>query len=83
VKRLDYAEPAVLRGILTALLALAASLGFVIPADLTGAAEGLIPAVAFLLPLVQAWWTRRAVYSPATHNAELGKVAAGLRDGPA
>jgi hypothetical protein len=83
VKRLDYSEPAVLRGILTALLALAASLGLVIPADLTAAAEGLIPAVAFLLPLVQAWWTRQSVYSPATHNEQLGKAAAGLSDGPA
>jgi hypothetical protein len=83
VKRLDYSEPSVLRGILTAVFALVASLGFVATDDVKGAAEALIPVAAFLIPLVQSWWTRQSVYSPATHNEQLGKAAAGLTDGPA
>lgn len=65
-KHLDFTEPAVLRGIVTALLALAASLGFVIPADLSGAAQALVPTVAFVVPMAQALWTRARVSSPAT-----------------
>ena len=65
-KKLEYTEPAVLRGVLVALGALAASLGFVATDEIKGAAEGLIPVVAFLVPLVQSLWTRQAVYSPET-----------------
>lgn len=83
MSRLNYAEPSVLRGILTALVALAASLGFVIPADLSSAAEGLIPVVAFLVPLIQSLWTRQAVVSPQTHAEALGAAEARLRNGPA
>lgn len=75
VSRLNYTEPSVLRGIVTAVLALAAALGFVIPANLTGAAEALIPVLAFLIPLIQSVWTRAAVYAPATVEA-LGRHAA-------
>jgi hypothetical protein len=73
--KLEYTEPSVLRGIVTAVLALAAALGFVVPADLTGAAEALIPVLAFLIPLAQSLWTRAAVYAPATVDA-IGRHAA-------
>lgn len=63
-KKLNYAEPAVLRGIITAVLALAAALGFVVPADLSSTAEALIPVLAVLVPLLQSAWTRMAVFSP-------------------
>lgn len=66
VRKLDYTEPSVLRGVVTSALALAASLGFVATDDVKGAAEGLIPVVAFLLPLLQSLWTRAAVFSPKT-----------------
>ncbi len=81
--RLNYAEPSVLRGIVTAVIALAAALGFVATDEIKGAAEALIPLAAFLIPLVQSLWTRQAVVSPRTHAEKLGAQAAGLRNGPA
>lgn len=76
MKRLNYSEPAVLRGIITALLALAASLGFVATDEIRGFAEGLIPVLAFLIPLVQSFWTRQAVVSPETLDRAVGRHAA-------
>jgi hypothetical protein len=72
-KSLNFREPAVLRGIITALVALAASLGVVVSDDVTGAAEGLIPVVAFVLPLLQSVWTRAAVFSPKTVEQIAGR----------
>jgi hypothetical protein len=79
VKRLNlaYNEPAVLRGIVTALITLAASLGFVVTDDVKGAAEALIPVAAFLIPLAQSLWTRRAVVPAAKHVDQLAQVASG------
>jgi hypothetical protein len=51
--------------------------------DVTGAAEGLIPVAAVLIPLVQSLWTRAAVFSPKTFQETVGKHAAGLSNGPA
>jgi len=82
-RKLNYTEPSVLRGIITAVLALAAALGFAATDEIKGAAEALIPLAAVLIPLVQSFWTRQAVYSPQTHAETLGKHAAGLADGPA
>ena len=76
MSRLNYTEPAVLRGIITALIALAASLGFVATDEIKGVAEAIIPIVAFVVPLVQSFWTRQAVVSPATHDDSLGRHAA-------
>jgi hypothetical protein len=76
-RKLKYNEPSVLRGIVTAALALAASLGFVATDEIKGAAEGLIPVVAFLVPLVQSLWTRRAVVPAEKHVDQLAQVAAG------
>jgi len=71
--KLNYAEPSVLRGIVTAVVALAASLGFVTSTDIQGVAEGLIPVAAFVIPLVQSLWTRAAVFSPKTVDQAAGK----------
>lgn len=76
MKKLNYAEPAVLRGIIAALVSLAASLGFVIPADITGAAEAAIPVLSFLIPLGLSLWTRAAVFAPKTVDAITGRHAA-------
>jgi hypothetical protein len=67
--KLNYTEPSVLRGIVTALIALAASLGFVVTDDVQGAAEALIPIAAVVLPLLQSLWTRAAVWSPKSVGA--------------
>lgn len=63
-KRLNFTEPAVLRGVITAVLALAASFGLVSSTDVQGVAEVLIPLAAVLLPLLQSVWTRGAVFAP-------------------
>lgn len=76
IRKLNFTEPAVLRGVVTALIALAASLGFVATDEIKGFAEGLIPVVAFLIPLLQSVWTRAAVFSPATVDDLPGKHAA-------
>jgi hypothetical protein len=72
--RLNYAEPAVLRGIVTAVVALAASLGFVTSTDaVDGAADVLVPIVSFLLPLLQSLWTRASVFAPKTVDQVAGR----------
>lgn len=73
LKKLNFTEPAVFRGIVTAVIALAASLGFVATDDIKGAAEALIPIAAVLIPLAQSLWTRRSVFAPASVS---GKHAA-------
>jgi hypothetical protein len=82
-KRINWTEPAVLRGVITAIIALLASIGVVVSNDVTGAAEGLIPVAAVLIPLAQSLWTRAAVFSPKTFQETVGKHAAGLSNGPA
>lgn len=76
-RKLNYTEPAVLRGIFTALALLAGSIGFVNTDTITGAGEVIIPVVAFVLPLVQALWTRRNVVPAAKHVDQLAQVASG------
>lgn len=75
-KRLNYSEPAVLRGIVAALVALAAALGFSVSTEINGAAEVLIPVIAFVLPLAQSLWTRAAVFAPKSVDVLVGKHAA-------
>jgi len=65
-KSLNFREPSVLRGVLTALLAFLAAIGVVVTDDVKGAAEALIPIAAVVIPLVQSLWTRAAVFSPKT-----------------
>jgi len=62
----DFTEPARLLAAATAVVALAASLGLVLPADLPTTAEVLVPIVAALLPLIQGEATRAVVASPRT-----------------
>lgn len=76
LQKLDYSEPAVLRGIIAAALALAAALGFVATDEIEGAAEGLIPIAALLIPLIQSWATRQAVVSPQTSDAKVAQALA-------
>lgn len=75
IKKLDYREPAVLRGIALAALALAGSLGVVIPEDLPGRIDVLIVGGATFFPLVQAVWTRFAVWSPKAKDAAVAAAA--------
>lgn len=75
-RKLDYREPAVLRGILTAVVALAAAIGFVNTDDIEGVGEALIPILAVGIPLVQAIWTRFAVWSQKSVDELPGKHAA-------
>lgn len=75
-KRLNYTEPAVLRGIVTAVIALLAALGFANTDEIEGVAEKLLPVVALVLPLLQSVWTRFAVFSPKTVDDMPGKHAA-------
>jgi len=72
-RKLNWTEPSVLRGVITAVIALLASLGIVASDDIKGAAEGLIPVAAFVIPLVQSLWTRAAVFSPKTVAEKAGK----------
>lgn len=75
-QKLNYAEPAVIRGIVTALIALAAALGFVVTDNVRDTAEALIPVLAFVIPLLQSLWTRAAVFSPKTVAELPGKHTA-------
>lgn len=80
---LNYAEPSRVRAVVTAVLALCAALGIVLPFDLPGIAEALLLLVAAILPLVQGEATRAAVVSP--QRADLiaqGRAGTGLHDGP-
>lgn len=79
----NYAEPARLRSITAAVVALVASLGLTLPFDLPGIIEAAIPLLAFLVPLIQGEATRAAVVSP--QRADLiaaGRATTGLADGP-
>lgn len=80
----EYTEPSRVRAIVTAVVALAAALGIVLPFDLPGLAEAAIGVLAVVLPLIQGESTRAAVVSP--QRADLiaaGRAGTGLADGPA
>jgi hypothetical protein len=81
---LNYTEPARLRAIAAAVVALGAALGLTLPFDLPGAVEVILPLLAFLVPLLQGETTRAAVISP--RRADLivaGRATTGLAEGPA
>lgn len=63
-------EPARVRAIVAAVIALAAALGIVLPFDLPGIAEAGIALLAVLIPVIQGEATRAAVFSPATAEAQ-------------
>lgn len=79
-KRLEYTEPAMWRGVVTALIALLGAVGVTVTADLSTFVDSLIVAASLALPLVQAVTTRAAVVSPATADKEVG-IATGLATG--
>lgn len=72
-RKLNYSEPSVLRGIVSAVVALATAIGFVHADEIEGAAEVWIPVIATVLPLVQALWTRTAVWSKKSVDQIAGK----------
>lgn len=74
-RKLNYDEPSILRGIVTALLTLAGAVGFVVTEDVKGAAEGLIPVAAFVIPMVQSLWTRSAVVPAEKHVDQLAQAS--------
>ena len=82
MKLSNYAEPARIRALVTAVLALCGALGIVLPFDLPGIAEALIRALAVVLPVAQGETTRAAVFSPQTHHTQVARASAGLSDGP-
>lgn len=63
-KKLNYTEPAVLRGIVTSGLALVGAVGVVVPADLPPQIDALVISAAAVIPIAQALWTRFNVWSP-------------------
>lgn len=65
-----YTEPARLRAIWAAVVALLGTLGVVINTDLNGVVEAVIVVVATLVPLLQGESTR-AVVSPARGDHDL------------
>lgn len=84
VRWLEYTEPARVRALVTAILALCAALGIVLPFDLPRIADALLLLAAVILPLIQGEATRAAVVSP--QRADLiaaGRAHTGLGDGPA
>ncbi len=67
MNRLKNFEPALLRGVYAAVVALLASLGVGIPADLDAGFQAIFSAVTALLPIVTALVIRPAV----TPNAKV------------
>jgi Mg/Co/Ni transporter MgtE len=64
--RLNQIEPARLRAIWIAVVALLATAGVSVSADLDAKVTAVIGVLAVLLPLLQGESTRAAVYAPAT-----------------
>lgn len=65
-RRAQHVEPARLRAVWVALVAVAATAGISVSADLDAKVTAIIGALAIILPLIQGESTRSAVYSPAT-----------------
>lgn len=61
-----HVEPARLRAIWVAVVALAAATGVSVSADFDAKVTAVIGVLAVLLPLIQGETTRSVVYSPAT-----------------
>lgn len=71
--KLNYTEPAVLRGIVAAVVGLATSLGVTLPTDLPGQLDAAIVALAAGIPLLQGVWTRLAVWSPKSKDQAVAR----------
>lgn len=75
IRLTEYAEPARIRALVTAVIALCAALGVVLPFDLPGVAEALILVLAAVLPLAQGEATRAAVVPLEKHKDQLAAAA--------
>ena len=71
INRIEYLEPARIRAVVTAVIALCGALGVVLPFDLPGVAEALILVLAAVLPLAQGEATRAAVVPLEKHKDQL------------
>jgi hypothetical protein len=68
---LQYAEPARLRAVWVALVALLGTIGVTLSTEVDADVGAIIGAIAVLLPVLQGEWTRASVYSPETHEVAL------------
>ena len=66
LRRLNRIEPARIRAFWVALVALLATVGVTVSADVDAKVTAVIGLLAVLLPLIQGETTRAVVYSPAT-----------------
>ena len=66
LQRLNQFEPARLRAFWIALIALLATLGITVSADVDAKVTAIIGMLAVILPWIQGETTRGAVYAPAT-----------------
>ena len=66
LRKLNQIEPARIRAFWVALVALLATLGVTVSADVDAKVTAVIGLLAVLLPLIQGETTRAVVYSPAT-----------------
>jgi hypothetical protein len=66
LRKLNKIEPARLRAFWIALIALLATLGVTVSADVDAKVTAVIGLLAVLLPLIQGETTRANVYAPAT-----------------
>jgi Mg/Co/Ni transporter MgtE len=75
LSRINYTEPARLRAVWVALVALLATLGVSVSADIDAKVTAIIALLAVVLPMIQGETTRAAVYAPATVDAiESGEI---------
>lgn len=77
LNRIRDLEPARVRAVWTAVVALLVAVGVTVNADVDGAVQALIVAVFTLLPLIQGEATRRKVTPVAKADAEVAAAAAG------
>ena len=66
LRKLNQIEPARIRAFWVALVALLATVGVTVSADVDAKVTAVIGLLAVLLPLIQGETTRAVVYSPAT-----------------
>ncbi len=67
-------EPATLRGIWVAVVALAGTLGLTVSDRLDTQVSAIIAALVVIVPLLQGLWTRQAVVPVATHDAAVAEA---------
>lgn len=82
LSRMNQVEPARVRAVWVAIVALLASAGYVVGSDVDTAVGAVIVLVFTVLPLIQGEATRKVVYAPATvAEIEGGIPADEMNDG--